>query len=58
MKIERIDPEGLFKLDAFTQIVTAEGAARTAYIAGQGAFDADLAFLIASVGLSLPRPST
>ncbi|HPG26278.1 MAG TPA: RidA family protein [Myxococcota bacterium] len=41
MQIERIDPDSLFKLDAFTQIVTVDGARRLAYIAGQGAFDAD-----------------
>jgi enamine deaminase RidA (YjgF/YER057c/UK114 family) len=41
MEIERVNPDGLFKLDAFTQIVTAESAGKVAYIAGQGAFDAD-----------------
>jgi len=41
MKIERVDPDGLFRLDAFTQIVTTEGAPKLAHIAGQGAFDAD-----------------
>ena len=41
MEIQRINPDGLFELDAFTQIVTAENAGRTAYIAGQGAFDAN-----------------
>ena len=40
MQIERVDPDGLFKLDNFTQIVTAEGAGRLAFIAGQGSFDA------------------
>ncbi|MEZ4280798.1 MAG: RidA family protein [Myxococcota bacterium] len=36
--IERIDPKGLFVLDAFTQIVRTQGG-RLAFIAGQGAFD-------------------
>ncbi|MBW2695643.1 MAG: RidA family protein [Deltaproteobacteria bacterium] len=40
MKTERLNPDGLFALDAFTQIVTTEGARKVAYIAGQGAFDA------------------
>jgi 2-iminobutanoate/2-iminopropanoate deaminase len=38
MEIERIDPKGLFVLDAFTQIVRTRGG-RLAFIAGQGAFD-------------------
>ena len=41
MKIERRNPDGLFSIDGFTQIVVAENAGRVAYIAGQGAFDAD-----------------
>jgi enamine deaminase RidA (YjgF/YER057c/UK114 family) len=41
MKIERINPDTLFKLDAFTQIVTTSNVGRFAHIAGQGAFDAD-----------------
>ncbi len=41
MKIERINPDGLFKLDAFSQIVTAPATGRVAFIAGQGAFDAN-----------------
>lgn len=40
MKIERQNPDGLFSLDGFTQVVTAENAGKIAYIAGQGAFDA------------------
>ena len=40
MKIERVNPDGLFVLDAFTQVVTAEGAKKLVYIAGQGGFDA------------------
>ena len=40
MEIERRNPDGLFKLDAFTQIVTAQSADKFAFIAGQGAFDA------------------
>jgi len=39
MQIERINPDALFKLDSFTQIVTTSKAGRVAYIAGQGAFD-------------------
>ena len=38
MEIERINPKGLFVLDAFTQIVRTTGG-RLAFIAGQGAFD-------------------
>lgn len=41
MPVERINPDGLFRMDAFSQVVTASGAERIAYIAGQGAFDAD-----------------
>jgi enamine deaminase RidA (YjgF/YER057c/UK114 family) len=37
--IEHINPPGLFELDGFTQVVVA-GGGRTAYIAGQGPFDA------------------
>ena len=40
MSIERINPKGLFELDAFSQIVTASGGGKLAFIAGQGAFDA------------------
>ena len=40
MKIERVNPDGLFALDAFTQVVTAEGAKKLAFIAGQVGFDA------------------
>jgi enamine deaminase RidA (YjgF/YER057c/UK114 family) len=39
MEIERVNPKGLFKLDAFTQVVKTENAAKVAYIAGQGGFD-------------------
>lgn len=39
MEIERQNPEGLFEMDGFTQIVTTEKAGKVAYIAGQGAFD-------------------
>ncbi len=42
MGIERIDPAGLFRLDSFCQVVTASGRSRIAFIAGQGAFDAEL----------------
>jgi len=38
IEIERINPKGLFVLDAFTQIVRTKGG-RLAFIAGQGAFD-------------------
>jgi len=38
LEIERINPKGLFVLDAFTQIVRTRGG-RLAFIAGQGAFD-------------------
>lgn len=39
MTIEHINPPGLFELDGFSQVVVA-GGGRTAYIAGQGAYDA------------------
>lgn len=45
MSIERINPKGLFELEAFTQVVTASGTGRIAFIAGQGAFDADFALV-------------
>ena len=41
MSIEHINPEGLFSLQAFSQVVTADAGGRIACIAGQGAFDAD-----------------
>lgn len=41
MKIERVNPDGLFVLDAFSQVVTTQAAGKVAYIAGQGAFDAE-----------------
>jgi 2-iminobutanoate/2-iminopropanoate deaminase len=41
MELERVDPDGLFKLEAFSQIVTVRGGGQIAFIAGQGAFDAD-----------------
>ncbi len=41
MEIKRQNPDGLFALDGFTQVVTVENAGKVAYIAGQGAFDAD-----------------
>ena len=40
MQIERINPDGLFVLDAFSQVVRASGGGQIAFIAGQGAFDA------------------
>jgi len=40
MGIERINPDGLFTLDVMSQVVTASGGDRIAFIAGQGAFDA------------------
>jgi len=41
MATQRLNPDGLFALDAFSQIVTAESSGKIAYIAGQGAFDAN-----------------
>jgi enamine deaminase RidA (YjgF/YER057c/UK114 family) len=41
MDIEHVNPAGLFRLDGFTQVVTATDARRLAFIAGQGPFDAD-----------------
>jgi 2-iminobutanoate/2-iminopropanoate deaminase len=40
MAHERINPDGLFKIDAFSQIVRTSGTGQLAFIAGQGAFDA------------------
>ena len=40
-KVEHLNTAGLFKLDGFSQVVVANGG-RTAYIAGQGPFDADM----------------
>jgi len=42
MDIEHVNPETLFRLDGFTQVVTATGASRLAFIAGQGSFDREL----------------
>jgi 2-iminobutanoate/2-iminopropanoate deaminase len=42
MPVDRINPDSLFKLDAFSQVVTATGGSGLAFIAGQGAFDKDL----------------
>lgn len=42
MTIERLDPDTLFKMDAFHQVVTAPSTSRLAFIAGQGAFDKDM----------------
>ncbi|MBK6289202.1 MAG: RidA family protein [Gammaproteobacteria bacterium] len=39
--IEHINPPGLLQLDAFSQVVVVSGG-RTAYIAGQGAFDQNM----------------
>ncbi|MBP8307401.1 MAG: RidA family protein, partial [Burkholderiaceae bacterium] len=39
--VERINPPGLFELEGFSQVVLARGG-RTAYIAGQGPFDAGM----------------
>jgi len=40
MSIEHISPDGLFRIDGFSQLVTASPG-QLAFIAGQGAFDAD-----------------
>lgn len=45
MDIERINPDGLFKLDAFSQLVVARGARRIVHIAGQGGFDSSFALV-------------
>ncbi|HLS82296.1 MAG TPA: RidA family protein [Steroidobacter sp.] len=39
MKIEHVQPSGLFKAEGFSQVVVGAGK-RLAFIAGQGAFDA------------------
>jgi enamine deaminase RidA (YjgF/YER057c/UK114 family) len=41
MSIEHINPDGLFKMPGFTQVVKSTGGSRI-YIAGQGAFDKDM----------------
>lgn len=41
MSIEHINPDGLFKMPGFTQVVKSNGDSRI-YIAGQGAFDKDM----------------
>lgn len=41
MPLERINPETLFKLDSFDQVVKVTGQSGLAFIAGQGAFDPD-----------------
>jgi enamine deaminase RidA (YjgF/YER057c/UK114 family) len=41
MAIEHLKPPGLFNLPSFTQVVKSSGG-HTVYIAGQGAFDADM----------------
>ncbi|NQT73605.1 MAG: RidA family protein [Chloroflexi bacterium] len=38
MKIEHINPAGLLKPKGYTHVITVEGG-KTAYIAGQGAYD-------------------
>lgn len=38
--IQHINPEGLFRSPAFSQIVTTEGAGKTIYIGGQNAVNA------------------
>lgn len=42
--VEHVNPPGLFRLDGFSQVVVAQGR-RTAYIAGQGPFDADMTLI-------------
>jgi len=39
MKIEHINPDGLLKPKGYTHVITVESG-KTAYIAGQGAYDA------------------
>lgn len=40
MKIEHINPSDLLKPQGYTHVITAEGG-KTAYVAGQGSYDAD-----------------
>ena len=42
MKLERINPDELFKLDAVSQVVKASGVSSYAFIAGQPALDRDM----------------
>jgi enamine deaminase RidA (YjgF/YER057c/UK114 family) len=40
MAVQHHNPDGLFSMDGFTQVVVSENSGRVAHIAGQGAFDA------------------
>ena len=44
MKIEHINPDGLLKPKGYTHVITVEGG-KTAYIAGQGAYDTNWALV-------------
>lgn len=39
--VQHINPEGLFKNPAFSQVVTTQGAGKTIYIGGQNSVDAN-----------------
>jgi enamine deaminase RidA (YjgF/YER057c/UK114 family) len=41
MKIEHLNPDGMHKNPAFTQVVTVEGPAKLVIVGGQNAVDAD-----------------
>ena len=41
MKIEHMNPDGMHKNPAFTQVVTVEGPAKLVIVGGQNAVDAD-----------------
>jgi enamine deaminase RidA (YjgF/YER057c/UK114 family) len=40
-KIEHVNPEGLIKNPAFSQIITTEGNGKTIYVGGQNAVNAN-----------------
>ncbi|MEM6525076.1 MAG: RidA family protein [Bacteroidota bacterium] len=42
---EHINPDGLFKSPAFSQIVTVQGAGKTIYVGGQNAVDKNAEFV-------------
>ncbi len=44
MSIEHINPDGLFELPGFSQIVKSNGGSRI-YVAGQGAFDKNMTLI-------------
>jgi enamine deaminase RidA (YjgF/YER057c/UK114 family) len=50
MKVEHLNPDGLHRNPAFSQVVTVEGAGRTIYVGGQNAVDVSGAIVGDAVG--------